>query len=91
MTQILSPAHATPRRSLAKTVSWRIFASLDTFVVTYLITGQLMWAGSIAGAEVGTKIALYYLHERGWAHIGWGFRETPGDEAAAELAPNSPP
>lgn len=74
MPKILSPAHALQRRSLAKTVSWRILASLDTFVLSYLITGHLIWAGSIAGAEVATKVVLYYAHERGWAHIGWGFR-----------------
>ena len=74
MTKILTAAHATQRRSLAKTVSWRILASLDTFVLGYLITGSPVWGVSIAGGEVATKIVLYYAHERAWAHIGWGFR-----------------
>lgn len=74
MTKILAPAHATQRRSLAKTASWRILASLDTFVLSYLITGSPIWGASIAGAEVATKIVLYYGHERAWAHVGWGFR-----------------
>jgi uncharacterized membrane protein len=70
----LAPAHATQTRSLAKTISWRTLASIDTFILSYLITGRLLWAGSIASAEVLTKIAFYYVHERAWAHVKWGFR-----------------
>ena len=72
--KIFAPAHATQRRSLAKTLSWRILASLDTFILSYVITGSPVWGVSIAGGEVLTKIALYYGHERAWAHVGWGFR-----------------
>ena len=32
-------------------------------------------AGSVAGLELGTKIAWYYLHKRVWATIRWGFRD----------------
>jgi uncharacterized membrane protein len=31
-------------------------------------------AGSIAGVEIVTKIAWYYVHERVWAPIPWGRR-----------------
>jgi len=60
------------RRSLSKAVSWRTMASLDTFVVSFIVTGRVGLAGSIAGAELVTKIALYYLHERIWAAVPWG-------------------
>jgi len=59
-------------RSFSKAVSWRSMASLDTFVVSFVVTGRVGLAGSIAGAELVTKIALYYLHERIWAAIPWG-------------------
>ena len=49
-------------------------ASLDTFVVSFVVTGRVGLAGSIAGAELVTKIALYYLHERIWAAVPWGRR-----------------
>jgi uncharacterized membrane protein len=62
------------RRSLLKAVSWRTMASLDTFVVSFVVTGRIGLAGSIAGAELVTKIALYYLHERIWAAVPWGRR-----------------
>jgi uncharacterized membrane protein len=74
VSSLLPPSHATALRSLAKTCTWRLVASLDTFVLSYLITGRLMYAGSIAGAEVFTKMLLYYVHERGWAHVTWGFK-----------------
>jgi uncharacterized membrane protein len=62
------------RRSLAKAVSWRTLASIDTFVISLIITGRLVVAGSIARTELFTKIALYYFHERIWAVIRWGRR-----------------
>lgn len=60
------------RRSLVKAVSWRFFASLDTTLLAFLYTGSLKMAASIGGAEVITKIFLYYLHERAWERVPLG-------------------
>jgi uncharacterized membrane protein len=38
------------------------------------MTGQVTVAGSIAGAEIVTKIAWYYLHEGAREAIKWGWR-----------------
>jgi len=43
-------------------------------VISWFITGRVEIAGSIAGLELATKIAWYYLHERIWAAIEWGRR-----------------
>ena len=51
---------------------WRVIAMIDTFVISYLITGSLVWAGSIVSIEVLTKLVLYYVHERVCGHIRWG-------------------
>jgi uncharacterized membrane protein len=59
-------------RSLVKAVSWRIVGSIDTFVLSWIITGKLKFAVSIAGVETITKILIYYFHERAWAAIPWG-------------------
>ncbi|MCO6358305.1 putative membrane protein DUF2061 [Roseivirga pacifica] len=56
-------------KSLAKTVSWRIVGTLDTMIISYLITGELATAFSIGSIEVFTKMILYYFHERIWAGI----------------------
>jgi uncharacterized membrane protein len=62
------------RRTAAKTASWRLLASLDTTLLALLFTGHLGAALSIGGLEIVTKLVLYYLHERAWAKIRWGFR-----------------
>jgi sulfate adenylyltransferase large subunit len=61
-------------RSIAKAMSWRATGSLDTFMIGWFITGNPAIAGSIAGTEIATKIALYYFHERAWALVPWGRR-----------------
>lgn len=59
-------------RSFIKAVSWRITGSIDTFVISLVLSGRIGLASGIASVEVVTKIALYYLHERVWALIRWG-------------------
>ena len=69
---IIQKAITSRKRSLAMTITWRIVAELDTFLVSYLITGSLRWSLSIVGIESTTKTVLYYFHERAWGHILWG-------------------
>lgn len=59
-------------KSFAKTVSWRIVGTLDTIVISYLITGSTSMAFSIGSVEVITKMVLYYFHERVWNQIRVG-------------------
>ena len=59
------------RRSLAKTLTWRVLATTDTFIISWFITGTWTLAGAIAGIEVITKMFLYYGHERLWNRIKW--------------------
>jgi uncharacterized membrane protein len=59
-------------RSVWKTVSWRIIATMDTVIISYLITDSLAFAAAIGGIEVVTKIFLYYFHERAWNNISFG-------------------
>ena len=59
------------RRSLVKTLTWRIVATTDTYIIAWLITGEWTWASAIAGVEVLTKMFLYYGHERVWNKIAW--------------------
>ena len=65
------------RRSLIKSITWRIIASLDTFVIAWFITGKLSWAGSIASLEILTKTFLYYFHERIWEKVNIGRIKSP--------------
>ncbi len=64
--------HESQSRTVSKTLTWRILASLDTFVISWWITGNIFAGATIASIEVLTKLGLYYFHERAWSHIDWG-------------------
>ena len=56
-------------RSIAKAVSWRLLGTVDTFLLSWIITGQVHIAAAIGGFEIITKTMLYYFHERIWTRI----------------------
>jgi uncharacterized membrane protein len=62
-------------RSVVKAISWRVTGTIDTFVVSYIITGKVSLAISISGVEVVTKMFLYYWHERLWTRIKFGKKQ----------------
>ncbi|WP_448529086.1 DUF2061 domain-containing protein [Raineya sp.] len=56
-------------RSLVKAFSWRIVGTLDTMLISFLLTQKLIWAIQIGVVEFFSKIFLYYLHERVWQYF----------------------
>jgi uncharacterized membrane protein len=69
--------HEKPYRSVVKAISWRTVGTIDTIVVSYFITGNLVMAASIGSIEVITKMALYYFHERAWNKLSFGKVKEP--------------
>lgn len=67
------------KRSIFKAISWRITGTMDTFLLSWLITGKPKIAASISIAELITKTLLYYLHERVWNKIKYGRRKMDDD------------
>ena len=63
-------ATSSYKRHLAKTITWRVVGTLDTIVLSWIITGNPLTGLKIGGAEVITKMVLYYFHERVWFNIG---------------------
>ena len=61
-----------PLRSIAKAISWRVVGTIDTLVVSYIVTGKIALAASIASVDFLTKLILYFFHERIWNKIKWG-------------------
>ena len=59
-------------RSLAKAISWRMTGTIDTFLVSWFVTGTLSLATGIAFTEIFTKVGLFWFHERIWNKIKWG-------------------
>ena len=61
----------TKKRTMAKTITWRITASLTTFLIAWILTGDILVGASIGSIEAIAKIFLYYFHERIWTNISW--------------------
>lgn len=59
-------------RSIIKAISWRTVGTIDTMVVSFFVTGNLVMAISIGSVEVLTKMVLYYFHERAWNKTNFG-------------------
>jgi len=53
-------------KSLLKTVSWRITATVTTVLIAYMILGDITPALAIGGIEFFAKMIIYYYHERAW-------------------------
>ena len=61
-----------PLRSIVKSLSWRTVGTIDTILISWIITEKLTLAVSIGSVELVTKVVLYFLHERAWNQIKWG-------------------
>ena len=57
------------KRHVFKTITWRIVGTLDTFLLSWLITGNIKIGLTIGGVEIITKMILYYFHERLWYNL----------------------
>ena len=60
------------RRHLFKTITWRALGTLDTIVLSWIVSGNPFTGLKIGFAEVITKMLLYYFHERSWYKINYG-------------------
>ncbi len=73
-------------RHLIKTVTWRIIASLTTFIIALIIfkedTQAMEKASGIAIVETFIKMLLYYLHERVWYKQDLGLDQRKEKEGA---------
>jgi len=54
------------KRHILKTITWRMVGTIDTMVLSWIISGDPMVGLKIGAAEVVTKMLLYYVHERVW-------------------------
>ena len=59
------------KRTILKTLTWRVTASLTTFIIAWVLTGDLLIGATIGSIEAIAKIFLYYFHERIWNNISW--------------------
>ena len=61
-----------PSRSLMKTLSWRIVATLTTVLLVLVFSENLALATLVGIAEIIVKSVVYYVHERVWNLSSFG-------------------
>ena len=64
------------RRTLAKTITWRITGSTSTFTIAYLMTGSVSLSSGIAIVQMIVNTFLYYAHDSAWNRVKWGRSDT---------------
>ena len=57
------------KRHIAKAITWRIVGTIYTILLGWFLTGEFKTGLSIGGAELLTKLLLYYFHERIWYNL----------------------
>lgn len=62
----------TRRRSIAKALSWRFFATFITFAVVLALTGEVVIAAEIGLLDTVIKLVAYFFHERFWLRVSYG-------------------
>jgi adenylylsulfate kinase len=65
----------TSTRSLVKSISWRVLATLVTAFVVWMFTGRIALAVSVGSVEALAKMLLFYVHERAWDRIRIGRKQ----------------
>jgi uncharacterized membrane protein len=60
------------KRSILKTITWRVTGSSATFLIAYILTGNFAIASVIGITQMISNTLLYYVHERLWNRIDWG-------------------
>lgn len=59
-------------RHILKAITWRLIASLTTFSISWILTGNIESGLTIGGLDFFIKLVLYYLHERVWYKSKFG-------------------
>jgi uncharacterized membrane protein len=64
--------HDAWKRSLAKTITYRVIIVIMVFFIGLFITHDTKSALQITGWNAVLATVIYYFHERIWSRIRWG-------------------
>ena len=67
------------KRSIIKTLTWRVLATVITTLVVYVFTREVVLAAGVGFADAMIKIFAYYSHERLWNRIDFGRKKVGRD------------
>ena len=62
------------KRHLAKTLTWRVTATLTTMIIAWIVSGDPLTGLTVGGIEFFIKMPVYYLHERAWYKSNFGLK-----------------
>jgi len=65
------------KRTLIKTLTWRLIALLVTVIVFYIYSRDAKGSLTVGLAANIIKMAIYYVHERVWNRIRFGRVKEP--------------
>jgi len=89
----MAPMAETKRRTLVKTVTWRLIGIVWTWIGAYVILlftperyqSAVALSTLIVAFHHSTRMAMYYGYERVWSDIAWGRCEA-GSPLAGDVA-----
>ena len=66
-----------PKRTLVKTLTWRLIAFVTTIIVVYAYTGDVKESLTVGIVANLLKMFFYYVHERAWNRVDFGRVKPP--------------
>ena len=66
-----------PKRTIFKTLTWRVIAVSVTVAAVYLYTGKIEESLVVGISANAVKMFLYYIHERIWNKVSFGRGKPP--------------
>jgi len=54
------------KRSLLKSISWRLMATFISLIIVFAATGDYVITGIVGILDFTIKLVAYYIHERLW-------------------------
>lgn len=69
-----------PKRTLFKTLTWRVIALITTIIVVYVYSGDVKESLVVGFVANAVKMVLYYIHERLWNKSSFGRIESKPPE-----------
>jgi len=67
-----------------KTISWRIWATLITFLVTWIMVGNIKTGIKVGVADTTIKFFTYYIHDFAWLKLNVIKNTEPVTEPSVE-------
>ena len=70
--QIAIKMDISRKRHIAKTLTWRLTATITTMAIAWIVSGNPLMGITIGGIEFFIKMPVYYIHERLWYKSNFG-------------------